>query len=95
MAFRRRRDEWDDFLQRHGAELEECGIPDYVVRDKPRFLVFLDHGYDEWGWAKHPHAFFDSRVLSDEQITQLAEVVATHIDEHYRVPIQSRWERRS
>lgn len=63
MAFRRRRDEWDEFLSRHGAELRACGIPDYVVAKKMRFLVFLDHGYDEWGWAENHHAFFDARVL--------------------------------
>src|SRR5690348_7853990 len=72
MAFRRRRDEWDEFLKRHGAELRACGLPDYVVADRMRFLVFLDHGYDDWGRVENPHAFFDARLLTDEQISRLA-----------------------
>ncbi len=70
-----------------------CGIPDYIVANKRRFMIFLDHGYDEWGWAENHHAFFDSRILSDDQVTCLAELVATHIDERVRVPIGSRWQR--
>ena len=66
-------------------------MPDHVTAKKLRFLIFLDHGFDEWGWAESPHAFFDSRVLTDEQINKLADLVATHIDERYRVPISSRW----
>ena len=93
MSFRRKRDDWDGFLTRHGAELRACGIPDYVVAKKMRFLVFLDHGYDEWGWAENHHAFFDARALSDVQIARLARLVATHIDERYRVAISSRWQR--
>jgi hypothetical protein len=54
MSFRRRRDEWDEFLKRHGPELRACGIPDYVVAKKMRFLVFLDHGYDEGGGPRTP-----------------------------------------
>ena len=49
MSFRRQRDDWDKFLKRHGPELLACDIPDYVIAKKMRFLVFLDHGYDEWG----------------------------------------------
>jgi hypothetical protein len=93
MSFRRQRDEWDDFLKRHRDDLLECGIPDYMAANKRRFLIFLDHGYDEWGRAENHHAFFDSRILADEQVARLAELVATHIDERYRVPIGSRWQR--
>lgn len=93
MSFRRERDDWDEFLKRFGPELRACGIPDYVVAKKMRFLVFLDHGHDQWGWAENHHAFFDSRSLTDEQIGRLAELVGTHIEERYRVPISSRWQR--
>jgi hypothetical protein len=93
MSFRRRRDKWHDFLKCHGAELRACGLPDYVVADKLRFLVFLDHGYDEWGWAKNPHAFFDARVLSDEQIARLTELVGRHVDPRYAISVGSRWQR--
>jgi hypothetical protein len=93
MAFRRQRDEWDEFLSRHGPELQACGIPDFVVAKKMRFLVFLDHGYDEWGRAENDHAFFDARVLSDEQIARLAELVGRHIDPRYTVTVGSRWQR--
>jgi hypothetical protein len=92
MSFRRQRDEWDDFLKRHRDALLECGIPDYIAANKRRFLIFLDHGYDEWGWAENHHAFFDSRILTDEQVARLAELVATYFDERYRVPIGSRWQ---
>ena len=62
VAFRRRRDEWDDFLKLHAAELDLCGVPDHVLADKQRFFVFLEHGYDERGWAENPHACFDARI---------------------------------
>ena len=75
MAFRRYRDDWDDFLTRHGPELRECGISDYVVAKKMRFLVFLDHGYDDWGRVEDRHAFFDAKVLSHKQIVRLAKLV--------------------
>ena len=93
MSFRRQRDAWDDFLKQHSTELCACGVPDYVVSKKMRFLVFLDHGYDDWGRAEDHHAFFDARVLTDEQIERLAELVSTQIDARYRVPISSRWQR--
>lgn len=93
MAFRGRRVDWDEFLEKFGTELRLCGIPDYVIQNKMRFLVFLDHGFDERGWAENHHSFFDSRILSDEQIKRLAEIVGTHIDERYRIPISSRWQR--
>ncbi len=93
MAFRQRRDEWSDFLRHHAEELRSCGLPDEVLRDRLRFFVFLDHGFDERVWAKSPHAFFDARPLTDEQIGRLAEFVARHFGEHYRVRIASRWQR--
>ncbi len=93
MSFRRQRDDWDDFLKQHGEELRACGVPDVLVTKKIRFLVFLDHGFDEWGWAENQHAFFDARVLTEEQILRLADLVGTHIDEQYRVLIGSRWQR--
>ena len=90
MSFRRRRDEWDDFLERHGAELRACGVPDYLVADKKRFLVFLDHGYDEVGWYQDHGAFFNADVLTDDQITRLAELVSK-VDGRYAVSVSSRW----
>lgn len=93
MAFRRRRDEWDGFLSRHGHELRTCGIPDYVIANKRRFLVFLDHGYDEWGWVENHHAFFDARDLTDERIAQLADLIGRYIDTQYAVLVGSRWQR--
>jgi hypothetical protein len=95
MAFRRRRNEWDGFLERHGAQLRACGLPDRVVADRLRFFVFLDHGFDQWKWAKNPHAFFDARVLTDDQIARLAEIVGRHVDAGYRVLVGSRWQRSS
>ncbi len=93
MAFRRQRDDWSDFLRRHAEELSACGVPEEVFRNRIRFFVFLDHGFDEWGWANQPFAFFDSRVLSDEQIACLAKFVARHFGDKYRIPITSRWQR--
>jgi hypothetical protein len=93
MAYRRHREKWDEFLSRFGLELQQCGIPDYVVAKKMRFLVFLDHGYDEWGCAENHHAFFDARVLTDEQIVRLAELVGRHIDTGYAISVGSRWQR--
>jgi hypothetical protein len=93
MAFRRRRDDWDEFLSRHSSELRECGIPDWVVNNKKRFLVFLDHGYDEWGWFENRHAFFDAKVLTDKQIACLANLVGRHIDKRLVSLVSSRWQR--
>jgi hypothetical protein len=93
MAYRRRRNEWDEFLERHGQELRACGLPDYLLADRLRFLVFLDHGFDEWGWGKNPHAFFEARLLTDDQIARLADFVGQHIDPRYRITVGSRWMR--
>ncbi len=93
MSFRRNRDEWDDFLKKFGSKLKECGIPDYLVADKGRFLVFLDHGYDDWGRHESRHGFFDAQFLTDNQISRLAELLGSQIDERYRVSINSRWQK--
>ena len=93
MSFRRKRDDWDEFLSQNRNAIALCGVPEIVIREKLRFLVFLDHGYDEWGWAENNHAFFDSRVLTDDQIDRLAELVGDNIDERYRRIIASRWMR--
>lgn len=93
MAFRQQRDDWSSFLRRHAEELRSCGVPEEVVRDRQRFFIFLDHGYDERGWAKTPHVCFDSRILTDEQISRLADFTARHFSEKYRVLVGSRWSR--
>lgn len=95
MSFRRQRDEWDEFLKQHADAIQRSGVPSYVMADKMRFLVFLDHGFDELGWGKNPYSFFDSSTLSDEQIAELAKLVGDHIDEGCRKLIESRWTRRS
>jgi hypothetical protein len=93
MAFRGRRDEWAKFLRQYGPELRACGLPEHIVADKLRFFVFLDHGFDQWGWARSPHDYFDARVLTDDQIARLAEFVNAHVDSRYRVRVASRWQR--
>ncbi len=35
------------------------------------------------GWAENNHAFFDSRILTDDQIDRLAKLVGENIDERY------------
>lgn len=92
MAFRRHKDDWKEFLRHHSQELAKTGVPEYVLRDRLRFFVFLDHGFDEHGWGKAPHDFFDSRTLTDDQIMILADLVAHHFGEHYRGRISSRWQ---
>lgn len=95
MSFRRKRDEWDDFLSRHSDAVIACGVPAEVISNKMRFLVFLDHGYDEWGWAEDHHSFFNSDSLTDAQIAALADLVSEHVDDRYRIAISSRWQRSS
>jgi hypothetical protein len=56
-----------------------------------RFIVFLEHGYDDWGRVENPHSCFHPDMLSDEQIQRLADVVGDHIGEQYRIPIATRW----
>lgn len=90
MAFRKARDDWSEFLRQHAEERRACGIPDEVSRVRMRFLVFLNHGFDQWGWARSRHDCFDARVLTDDQVVRLAEFVARHFGEGYRVPIASR-----
>jgi len=86
MSFRRKRDEWDEFLKRHGAELRECGVPDEVTRDRMRFLRFLDHGFDQDGWFEsRPCAPWSTDMLSPEQATRLAAFIVRHFgEESYR-----------
>lgn len=93
MAFRQKRDSWDEFLREHRTDLRECGIPDEVFEKRLRFLVFLDHGFDQWGYAKNPHAFFHPDVLTDEQLDRLADLVEEHFDLSYAEVIRSRWTR--
>lgn len=93
MSYRRKRDDWYDFVRRNGDELLACGLPDFLIQDKKRFLVFLDHGYDESGWFDNHHAFFDSRALTDAQIELLARIVGEHVDERSGKLIASRWTR--
>jgi hypothetical protein len=93
MAFRQQRDEWSEFVRQHADELRACGVSQAVFRDRQRFFAFLDHGFDQWGWAKSPHDFFDSQQLADEQIARLADFVAHNFSEEYRVLIGSRWQR--
>jgi hypothetical protein len=93
MAFRRRGDGWSVILRQHVEELRACGAHEAVLRNRLRFLVFLDHGFDQSGWAKRPHTFFYSHMLSDEQVARLAEFIAMHFGEQYRIPIASRWQR--
>jgi hypothetical protein len=91
MSFRQKRNEWDEFLKRHGDEIRNCGVPADVVKNETRFYIFLEHGYDEFGWFKNKHAFFSSSILTGEQIVDLAQIVGDHIDEKYRKIIESRW----
>src|SRR5262249_40092537 len=43
--------EWRDWLRKHRRALAECGLPDQVLRDRPRWSAFLHHGYcHETGW---------------------------------------------
>lgn len=93
MAFRRRRDAWDDFLRLHGPALRWCGIPDFVVSSRKRFFIFLDHGYDEWGAVEHRDGYFDARSLTDEQVRGLADLLGRHVDERWRAVVESRWTR--
>jgi hypothetical protein len=86
MSFRRQRDEWDEFLKRHGAELRACGLPDEVTRDRGRFLRFLDHCFDQDGWYEsRPCTPWSIDVLTPEQATRLADFIARHFgEEQYR-----------
>ena len=70
----------------NGAELRACGVPDYVTRDRMRFLVFLDHGYDEQGWGERQLVdVWSVEFLNLEQATRLADFIARHFgEEQYR-----------
>jgi hypothetical protein len=86
VSFRRKRDEWDEFLKRHGAELRECGVPGEVTRDRMRFLRFLDHRFDQDGWFEsRPCTPWSIDMLTAEQATRLADFIAHHFgEEQYR-----------
>ncbi len=92
MAFRRKRSSWDDFLLRNSALVAACGVPDEVISNELRFLIFLNHGFDEWGRATNRHSYFHPKILTDDQLTALADLLSL-FDEGYRVAIESRWTR--
>jgi|GEM_PF-1844155 hypothetical protein len=91
MGFRRTSDEWSEFVRRHRVELLECGIPEEVFSDRIRFLVFLDHGYDETGWLKSKHDSFHARILTDSQLARLAQFVGSYISDRDGKKVASRW----
>lgn len=94
MSFRQKRDAWRDFLREHEEELRACGVPAEVYRERLRFLVFLEHGYDEWAWAENPHGpFFRADTLSDEQLARLTDFAVRHFSPSYQVSLSSRWQR--
>ena len=77
MSFRRKRDEWDEFLKRHGPELRACGVPDEVAGDRDRFLRFLDHGYDEDGWYEsRPCTPWSINMLGPDEARRFADFLA-------------------
>jgi hypothetical protein len=80
MSFRRTRDDWHEFLNRHGSELRECGVPDYIVRDRMRFLGVLEHdGHDDWGRAEtHPSSAWSIGFLTSAQSRRLADFIVRH-----------------
>lgn len=82
MSFRRKRDEWDGLLKRHGAELRACGVPDYVTADRDRFLRFLGHGFDQDGrFESKPSAAWSADLLAPEQAGRLANFLERHFGE--------------
>jgi hypothetical protein len=86
MSFRRKRDEWDEFLKHHGAELRACGVPDEVTRDRGRCRRFLEHGFDQDGWwLLRPCTPWSVEMLTPEQATQFADFIVRHFgEEQYR-----------
>jgi len=94
MSFRRQRDDWDEFIRKHADELRLCGIPSEVFSNRRRFLIFLDHGFDEWGWVENPHGYvFNCRELTDDQVRWLAKLVGEHVDQNYGRKIADDWMR--
>jgi len=69
MTFRLKRDEWHEFLKRHGNELRACGVPDVYTRDGRKLQHFLTNEIDELD------------LLTPEQTTQLATLVLSHFGE--------------
>jgi len=87
MSFRRKRDEWDEFLKQHAPELRACGVPNDITRDRGRFFSFLEHGgFDEWGWYEtKPSTTWSIDFLSPEEASRLSEFIVRHFgEEQYR-----------
>ena len=93
MSYRKNKNEWSELIRAHRADLRACGIPDFIYESEMRFFAFLDHGYDEYGWAKDQHNCFDSRNLSEEELSRLADFVTRHVDASYEARIRSGWRR--
>ena len=55
MSFRRdgkQSHQWRQWRIQHREELLAGGVPDSVLITELRWLVFLEHGYDQWtGWS--------------------------------------------
>src|SRR5215469_558727 len=79
MSFRRKRDEWDEFLKRHGPELRVCGVPDSIARDRNRFLQFVLHGCDED--ARHHTPRLNPDLMTPGEAAQLAALILQHLGE--------------
>ena len=81
MSFRRRKSEdrqaWDRFLRQHRQELLLCGIPEDIFQDQGRFLVFLEHGFDEAGGMRFDTAF-STETLRPEQVHRFAQFILKH-----------------
>jgi hypothetical protein len=84
MSFRRTRDNWDEFLEQFGPELRLCGVPEEITRDRARFLVLLEHGYDDRGrFANRPSQAWSIEFLEPNQASQFADFVSHHFGGQY------------
>ncbi|MBP3959540.1 hypothetical protein J8F10_30215 [Gemmata sp. G18] len=82
MSFRRKRDEWDEFLKQHGSELRACGIPDAITSDRGRFLRFLDHGFDQDGWwTSRPCTPWSISFLTPDEAIRFANFLTRYFGE--------------
>src|SRR4051794_38257600 len=70
--------------------LRTRGIPRPVAANRLRFRVLLDHAFDQWGWAKTPHAFFATQTPTSEQVAGPAALNVGHFDGRLDVRIGSR-----